>query len=190
MLLFSISLTCNIRFQFQFATFDAWLESQNVKVKLLGKCPKYTMYIHVVNICMYACVYVFICVLDVILFYVCIYRIKIKRRQQFIWHLYYAWPVYLPRLHGCRVSRTLRIPYWCVPMRACMCVCKCLCCGFVVYFNVGQLMSSVITRIDHVPPHVGCSLLIFMINLAAQWGDTVCTHDRLPLPDLPCSPFT
>lgn len=78
----------------------------------------------------------------------------------------------------------------CLCVLVCACVSVCLCCGFVVYFNVGQLMSSVITRIDHVPPHVGCSLLIFMINLAAQWGDTVCTHDRLPLPDLPRRPFT
>lgn len=126
-----------------------------------------------------------------LLFYVCIYRIKIKRRDHFIWHLQYAWPAYFclnSMFEGIlNASNTL----W---MRACAClrVCVCLCCGFVVYFNVGQLMSSVITRIDHVPPHIGCSLLIFMINFVAQWGDTVCTHTSPPpyLRSLPRSPFT
>lgn len=145
------------------------------------------MYIHVVNICM--CIFIYVLDVHIIL---CVYlQNQNKKKTAF----YLAFIVRLaclftqtPWFQGISdaTNTLLMRAYACLHVR----VLLCLCCGFVVYFNVGQLMSSVITRIDHVPPHVGCSLLIFMINFAAQWGDTVCTHARLPLLYLPHSPFT
>lgn len=139
---------------------------------------------------MYVCIYKY--VLDVLII-LCVYlQNQNKKKRPF----YLAFIVRLACLFFCldsmfegifNASNTLWMRAY-----ACLRVCVCLCCGFVVYFNVGQLMSSVITRIDHVPPHIGCSLLIFMINFVAQWGDTVCTHASPPpsLRSLPHSPFT
>lgn len=139
---------------------------------------------------MYVCIYKY--VLDVLII-LCVYlqNQNKKKRPFYLAFIVRLACLFLPKLHG--LGYFERFEY---PVDACLCVLACvlvcLCCGFVVYFNVGQLMSSVITRIDHVPPHIGCSLLIFMINFVAQWGDTVCTHASPPpsLRSLPHSPFT